>query len=360
MTNDSKYRYLVIGAGHQGLAMAAHFSLNGEWVHLWNRTKANIEEIMDDHLIICDGVVSGNAHIQEASSELEKLITNTIFITTPSTAYKNIAGLLAAILLPETVIFLNPGRTFGAIEFMETLVECSCRNLPTIVETQSIIYTCRRMGKNRSYIYALKDKVKMAYIGHEIKQELLLKRIPQCIRRHFTFVPSVLETSLGNIGMILHCAPVLMNVGWIESPIHEFHYYYDGISPSIGKLLEKMDRERTAVAKAIGVETISLIEWFEKCYSVQGASVYECIQKNKYYKEIDAPMTIEHRYLDEDVPNGLVPVEFLGKELGIDMHYTTLVIDLAEAVRNIEYRKIGRRYSAKQIAQYVPLDGGLW
>jgi glycerol-3-phosphate dehydrogenase len=44
--------YLVIGAGHQGFALAGHLALNGERVNIWNRTESHIYEIMRNHNII--------------------------------------------------------------------------------------------------------------------------------------------------------------------------------------------------------------------------------------------------------------------------------------------------------------------
>ncbi len=67
-------------------------------------------------------------------------------------------------------------------------------------------------------------------------------------------------TSLGNIGMVLHCVPVLMNIGWIESEKTKFEYYYDGISKSIADVLEKIDSERIVIAKAMGINIESTEE----------------------------------------------------------------------------------------------------
>ncbi len=345
--------YLIIGAGHQGIAMAAHFSLNSEIVYLWNRTLENIKEIIVTHEIVCEGVLTGNAHIEKVSSDINSVISNTIFVTTPSTAHRDIAKMLAKKVNRNTVIFLNPGRTFGAIEFIKVLKDNGCIECPIIVETQSIVYTCRKVSERISHIYALKDNVKMAAIGGDFNTDEIVNRLPKCIRNRFTFVNSVLETSLGNIGMILHCAPVIMNVGWIESDKHEFKYYYDGITPTIGRILEDMDKERISVARELNVNTLSLIEWFAETYGVDGTSIYDCIQKNEYYREIDAPRSLSHRYLDEDVPNGLVPIEYLGKSMGINVDTISMIINMAEMIRGINYRKIGRRFSVEDILKYA-------
>ena len=342
-------QYLIIGAGHQGMAMAAHLALNGECIRLWNRTLLNIKEIGIKKEIECNGCVQGIAKLDMVSDKIEDVITDTILVTVPSTGHKDIARMLAKRILPNTVIYLNPGRTFGAIEFYEELIKCGCLNIPCIVETQSIIYTCRKISSTQTYIYILKKDVKMARIGGT--DELIYERLPDSIRDRFVICNSVLETSLSNIGMILHCAPVLFNIGWIESESHDFKYYYDGISESVAKILEKMDKERVEVAKRAGIKVDTLVEWFFNTYGVHGKSILECIRKTECYGRIDAPNSLEHRYLDEDVPNGLVPVEYLGKDFGIDVSMITLIIDLACQVRKQDYRNLGRKYSIEKIKE---------
>lgn len=340
-------KILVIGAGHQGLAMAAHLALNGEKVNVWNRSKSNINKLSETKTIKCIGCVEGTAIIDNVSTDIHKVLEKTIMVTTPSTAHKDIAKMLAPIMLPGSVVVLNPGRTFGALEFIAELKKYGCENIPCVAETQSIIYTCRRMDEDVSCIYALKDGVKMACANGDINE--VKTHIPKCIYNKFMYIDNILETSLSNIGMILHCAPVLLNAGWIESPIHKFEYYYDGITPSIAKILEKMDRERIQVAEKLGVKVESLIEWFSSVYNVEGESIYDCIQKNVAYRGIDAPVSLEHRYLDEDVPNGLVPIEHLGKQLKVDVSTTSQIIDLAILIRGIDYREWGRKIDISEI-----------
>lgn len=335
-------KVLVVGAGHQGVAMAAHLALNGVEVNMWNRSQNTIKEIQATREITCVGCVEGQAKINAVSTNIEDVLEKVILVTTPSTAHKDLARMLAPVLLPNSIVVLNPGRTFGALEFVEELKRHDCKNIPLVAETQSIIYTCRKADAGTACIFALKDDIKMACVNGGIED--VRKCIPMCIRNRFAYIDNFLETSLSNIGMILHCAPVLLNIGWIESPIHEFEYYYDGISPSIASILEKMDQERLNVAAKLGVKVESLVEWFESAYGVKETSIYDCIQKNESYRGIDAPLTLNHRYLDEDVPNGLVPIEYLGIKNEVDVSTITQIIDLAILVKAVDYRKYGRRF----------------
>jgi len=351
-TNDtSTHTVFVCGAGHQGFSMAAHLTLNGVEVRLWNRSQKNIQEVLDTGIIHCSGVVNGDARISKISTNIADVVADFVMVTTPSSAHKDIARALAPFVTAEMVVVLNPGRTFGAIEFAEELKKNGVKQLPHIAETQTIVYTCRKTGANSTSILALKRDVEIAAIrGSDI--DYIMARMPECLKCNFKTVGSVGHTSLSNVGMVLHCAPVMMNVGWIETPKVDFKYYYDGISPSVAHLLEKIDAERRAVAKAGGFEIESVKAWLTRTYRVTGESLYECIRNNEAYKEIDAPPTINTRYIFEDVPNGLVPVEAMGQEFGVPTPNITTIIDLACSVMDVDYRKIGRRFTSEQLKAY--------
>ncbi len=349
--NGHPQTVFVCGAGHQGFSMAAHLSLNGVPVNLWNRTQKNIQEILDTNTIHCSGIVNGDAKIKKASTSVADVFTDFVMVTTPSSAHKDVAKQLAPFVSPDTVVILNPGRTFGAIEFAEELKKQGVARLPHIAETQTIVYTCRKSGPDSTVILALKNDVEIAAIrGSDM--DYIMDRLPDCLKPYFKAVDSVGRTSLSNVGMVLHCAPVLMNIGWIETPKVDFKYYYDGISPSVAHLLEKIDAERQAVAEAGGFPVESLKRWLERTYSVRGDNLFECIRNNEAYKEIDAPPTVQTRYIFEDVPNGLVPVEAMGREYGVPTPVITTIIDLACAVMDADYRESGRRFSSSQLKEY--------
>ena len=342
----------VCGGGHQGLSMAAHLALNGLNVSLWNRTAENIKEILDTGEIICNGIVNGVAKVAKVSSEISETISDFIMVATPSSAHKDVAKRLSPYVNKDTVIVLNPGRTFGAVEFAETLEENGVKEMPHIAETQTIVYTCRRNSKNGATIYALKNDVKIAALKSS-DINYVMARMPECIYRYFKPVNSVAVTSLSNVGMVLHCAPVLMNIGWIETEKADFKYYYDGISKSVAGFLEKIDKERLLVARSLGYSVASTAEWMKDVYGVDGDNIYDCIRNNESYREIDAPPTIRCRYIMEDIPNGLVPIEHLAKCIDIETPAITTTIDMACQVLDIDFRSTGRKYSPEKLRMYL-------
>jgi opine dehydrogenase len=337
----------VIGAGNSGLAMAAHLSKEGNNVTLWNRSKSTIDKLLKTHVIYCEGIINSGIPVNSITNDLEKAVEDpdVILITTPADSHKELAERIAKSIKRETLIVLNPGRTFGALEFNDIYSKYNKKFKQIIAETQTIIYTCRRTGEDSVNIITLKSGVLISAIDAD-KNKSIISMLPECVQQYFIPARSMIETSIGNVGMILHCAPLLLNAGWTESESNVYKYYYDGITPSVGNFIEKIDEERVLVSKMLGLEVETTQAWLKRTYDTHGNSLYQCIQNNEAYKTIDAPCSLKHRYIFEDVPCGLVPLETVGKRLGLEMKYTGLIIDLASSLMDVDFRSIGRNLNS--------------
>lgn len=333
----------IIGAGNSGLAMAAHLSYLGETVTLWNRTKTSIQELSVTKTIKIEGYLNEQVHVSHVTDDISLALKDAdiVFVTTPANAHKELSELIAKNIDRELLIVLNPGRTFGAIEFKYIFGQYNKRLSPMIAEAQTIIYTCRRSGIDSVNIIALKSGVLISAINPQDNLRLI-SMLPKGIRKYFIPATTMIETSIGNVGMILHCAPLLFNIGWTESKTNSYKYYYDGITPTVANFLEKLDKERVLVSEALNHKVESLEEWLKRTYHVDGNGLYECLQNNEAYRTIEAPKTLIHRYMNEDIPCGLVPLEAIGLRLQLDMSCTTLIIDLATKIIGIDYRQNGR------------------
>lgn len=333
----------VIGAGNSGLTMAAHLALDGYTVNLWNRTEATISKIIKTKAIYVSGKIEGRARLNLATTSIEEAVENAdfIFITLPANTHGEIASRISDYIKPGAIVLLSPGRTFGAIEFLNRLKDENCKNIPLIAETQTIIYTCRKFAENSVKLLDFKKSNLLVAINCESSEDFI-EMLPEVIRKFHIPAKSMIETSIGNVGMILHCAPILLNTGWIENKKYKFLYYYSGITPSIAGFLEKLDTERTEVANKLGFQIPSITQWLNFSYGVGGKNLFDALQQVESYKTIDAPLSLDHRYIYEDINTGLVPLEAVGKHLGMDMKLTSLVIDLACEIVNVNFRETGR------------------
>jgi len=152
---------------------------------------------------------------------------------------------------------------------------------------------------------------------------------------------NVLFTSLSNPNAMVHPAPTLLNAGRIESQ-SPFEYYSEGVTPSLAALVEKLDAERLAVARALGVDVPSVKDFYTMSYGVTGKDLHEQIQNVRAYDGIKGPTNLNTRYLFEDIPTGLVPLAELGKALGVKTPLMSAVVELGSAVLGRSFWQEGR------------------
>jgi len=136
-------------------------------------------------------------------------------------------------------------------------------------------------------------------------------------------------TSFDNTNPIIHPASTLLNTAVIESQ-REWLFYRDGITPAVGAFLGKMDAERIAVGRALGIQLWSCKDQYVIEYGVHAGTLSEAVRQNDAYADIRGPNTLETRYLLEDIPMGLVPLVEIGKSLDVPVEKMETVIRLGE------------------------------
>lgn len=353
-------KFAIIGAGNAGLAMAAHLKQLGGEVSLYDVVEAQLRPIIEnDNVITVTGSeLGGQAKIDWVTGNLAEAIDGArlIISVTPAHTHKFVARDLANHLVDGQMLLLQPGRTGGVLEVRKVLGEHNCRAEVVVVEAQTVLYACRRDGANVN-IFGLKNEVACAGLPPaESRQffELVQPLIPQ-----FVPAPSIWHTSLHNIGMLFHPTPTLLNLGRMESR-QSFDYYIDGVTPTIAALIEKLDSERLAVARAMGVTVPPVVAWLETSYGAVGQNLYEALQNNDSYQGIKAPRLenitdkLQLRYVTEDVPTGLVPVSELGQKFGVQTPAIDAIISLANILYGTDFRASGRNLEQLGLKELAP------
>lgn len=336
-----KTRFCVIGAGNGGLAMAGYLSMIGYSVNLYNRTLDRILPLIENPEITITGEENGTGILNKATANIEEAIrdVDVIMVTIPAIGHYFMAKEMAPYLKDGQIIVLNPGRTGGALNVYETLLRERKRNNVIVAEAQTLIYAARATSLTSAHIFKTKAEVTLAAIPATKTNyvlNLLKKPYPQ-----FIGAKDVLETSINNYGAIFHPGPTVLNSGHIERGC-PFEYYIEGITPSIGSVLEQMDAERMAIGKKLQIDTISAKDWLFNTYDAEGDTLYEAIQNNTAYMGLQAPANLDSRYIYEDVPYSLVPMESIAMAIGIETPAISSIINIAQMITGKDFRKEGR------------------
>jgi opine dehydrogenase len=343
MTN--KLRITVIGAGHGGKAMAAHLALMGFSVKLYNRTPEHVEAIRrlgGIHLQSEEEGIRGLGKFSKVTSNIAEALEGSemIMVVVPSSAHADIARMCAPHLKDGQVIVLHPGRTCGAIEFAKTLKDENCPAEVIVSEAETFIYASRSDGPAEARIFRIKDAVPLAALP-ATKTQLVLDMIHQAYPE-FIDGGNVLQTGLNNMGAIFHPALTILNSGRIESTHGDYQFYIEGVTPSVARVLEALDRERVTVASSVGIRARTALEWLKLAYDATGEDLNEAIHNQPGYYGIKAPPTLNHRYIFEDVPMSLVPIASLGQRYGVSVLGMDAIIRLSSVIHRTDYWRRGR------------------
>ncbi len=338
-------KYTVIGAGHGGKAMAAHLALLGLKVTLYNRTFDHINVIQKRGGIELESSEPG-AHgfgkLALATSDMGIALEGAqmIMVVVPSSAHADIARSAAPHLKDGQIVLLHPGRTCGALEFAKILHDQGCTADVTIAEAETFIYASRSDGPAQARIFRIKEAVPLAALP-AVRNNQVLEAIHPVYPQFIDGV-NVLNTGLNNMGAIFHPALTLLNAGWIESTYGDYQFYIEGVTPSVARVLETLDRERVTVASSLGIRARTAMEWLKLAYDTTGESLLDAIHNQPGYYGIKAPSTLSHRYIFEDVPMSIVPIASLGERFGVSVTGMESIIHLACIVHCTDYRKRGR------------------
>lgn len=338
--------FAVIGAGNGGKSMAAHLALMGFSVTLYNRTPEHIAIIKKRGGIELESEDEGGPHgfakIERVTSDIGEALehSDVIMVVLPSSAHAEIAKACAEYLRDGHIVILHPGRTCGALEFSKVIRENGCEADVTIAEAETFIYASRSEGPARSRIFGIKEAVPLAALPAK-NTEKVLEAINEAYPQ-FIDGGDVLHTGLNNMGAIFHPALTLLNAGWIETTHGDYQFYIDGVSPSVARMLEVLDRERVTVASALGLRARTALEWLKLAYNTNGKNLHEAIHNQSGYYGIKAPANLHHRYLFEDVPMSLVPIASLGIRYGVSVRGMESIIRIANIIHSTDYWRRGR------------------
>ncbi|MFX1408420.1 MAG: NAD/NADP octopine/nopaline dehydrogenase family protein [Promethearchaeota archaeon] len=334
-------KFSVIGAGNGGRAFTAYLSSKGYPVNLYNRSFTRIIDIKKKGGIKASGEIKGYYPCNLITQDLELAVrdADVILIVIPASAHKYIAEKIAQYLSRDQIILLNPGRTFGAVEFRRIIGQKGITFPIFIAETQTLVFTSRQLKKNGVKILKIKDIVDFAAFPDKdtfYVYDTLREIFPQ-----LNPVDDYLEMTLNNIGMLLHPTLSLLNAGAMDSGI-AFKFYAEGATSRTCEVLENIQTELNKIFEILSLKQIRFCEWANKSYGVKKKSIHKAIKKIKAYENINAPKELITRYFTEDIPTGLVPLSSLAKFLGIETPIIDSVINLSSILCGIDFMNKGR------------------
>ena len=102
----------------------------------------------------------------------------------------------------------------------------------------------------------------------------------------------------------------------------------DGATPVSVGYIEKIDAERMAVIRAMGIHGQSCLEIVNDAWSASYTDLLEGLLDVKAYKTSMGPPSTHYRHFTEDLPYGICPIQKLGRRYGVPTPYTDAILTI--------------------------------
>jgi opine dehydrogenase len=336
----------VLGSGNGGCAVAFDCAAHGHQVTLFDfeQFPASIQAVQTNGGIHCEGELEGFQPVAYAGHEIETALNGAdiIYAVGPAYSTKPFAEACKPYLKKGQTVIVCPSSCCGSIEF-KNAADLGLRDEEIVVaETSTLPYAVRLLEPGKIRIFnKLKGGLFLAALPAKNTQ-LVLDQVRD-VYSAMSAAKNILQTSLQNGNPVIHPTITLMNVALIERTQGDFEFYHEGVTPAVGRLIKAVDKERIAIGNKLGVKVIPDPE-----LGVMQGYMVEATYDNGFitspgFAGVKAQPSLDYRYFNEDVGYGLVFLQKLGEQVGVDTPIMSTVITLVSLLMNQDYVGKARR-----------------
>ncbi|MEM1411879.1 MAG: NAD/NADP octopine/nopaline dehydrogenase family protein [Pseudomonadota bacterium] len=331
----------VLGAGAGGTAVAFDCAQHGHEVRLFDfpQFADNIASIAASGMIHAEGDLEGTVAIAYAGHDIDEALAGVelIYVVGPAYSTEPFGAAVTGRLRAGQTVIVTPGSCGGALAFKRAAGLAVDDDAVCVAESATLHYAVRLIepGKIRVFL-KLKAGNLLAALPHTKTEEVLA--LIEDVYPSMESAAGVIQTSLQNANPIIHPAVTLSNAARIEMTGGDFLFYEDGVSDSVGRLIEALDQERIAIGERIGVAVLpDPVMGMRQGYMLENN--YGAAYRNAPgFQGIGAQPQLDHRYLNEDVGYGLVFMSALAAQVSVPVPTIDAVISMASVVMARDYR----------------------
>lgn len=300
----------IAGAGAVAFATAAFLERAGQSATLWSPSGARTKALAAGEPLGAAGAVEGNFKPGVATSAADLAAgAEVILLALPAYGHKAVLDAIAPHLTKAHKVIVSSHASFGAL-YLSRLLAARSVAVP-IVAWGITLVSGRQTGPARVQVNTVRQSVDLATLPASRSAEgLALCR--SLFGDRFVDRQSLLAIALSNLNPSTHMGIALGNMTRMERG--ETWSQAENVTPNVGRLLEELDRERLAIAAALGLEVRTIFQHLHLSFGVPLGSASEMHQTMHAIGKTSAgPTSADSRYVTEDVPFGLVPTAKLGR-----------------------------------------------
>ncbi|WP_171016679.1 NAD/NADP octopine/nopaline dehydrogenase family protein [Pseudalkalibacillus caeni] len=339
-------KILIIGAGAGGVTAAADLLSQGFDVSVYElpEFQQNLFTMIKAGKIKVIGERNFISPIPDIKNTIEDAMeeADSVLVMTHASSHIQIASLIAPHIKDGQSVVLVPGYTGGALVFEKVFKQQGVRASYILAETNTLPYACRKIAGESAVLMKLYVEKFLVSAFPASKNEEFYSAFKQ-IYPNAVLTEDVLATGFNNGNPVLNVAPVVFNAGRIEHAHGEYYHFQEGVTPSVARVLEQIDEERMKVGRHYGIDVIPYLERvIETGYVKTNDTWYDMISTSPHLSA-KGPNDLDHRYLTEDVPFGLVPWIALARKANIKVDLMESLVHLSSALKQENYLVAGRK-----------------
>ena len=218
----------------------------------------NIDSVRAKGGITSRGRLEGFAPVAYCGTDVAAAMegAEVVFVVGPAFATEVLARDVAPHLRAGMTVVICPGSCGGALAFKRAAGLAAADDSVVVGETSTLPYAARADGDGQRARVPQFDRGLFAAAvprsGNDQLMTVLRQVYPSVIEAATMF-----QTTLQNGNPVIHPAVTLANAALIERTGGDFRFYEEGITPAVGRLIGAVDRERLAIAAALGVTILS-------------------------------------------------------------------------------------------------------
>jgi len=307
----------ILGAGGVGLGMAALMSSKNIDVRLWAPSPTGVQTLLDGKPIVSTGVLQGEFRAS-VSLEMAKAVedADAVILAVPGNGHKAVIDLLVPHVRADQLIAISSHMSLSALYLSRQLSRRGAGCPISAWSTTAI--AGRRTNPGEVHIASVRKHVVASTVRPE-DNENAARVLTGMFGDVFEPASDVMAATLTNVNPATHLAVALCNLTRME--YGEEWGSYRGISSAVGRLIESLDGERLNLASRFGLSVLTTQEHLHESFGLPLGSVAEMAAEQDIRRNgaPPGPATLEHRYVTEDVPFGIVPLVKFGRIAGAAM-----------------------------------------
>lgn len=337
----------VLGSGAGGQTLAFEASQKGFDVIISDHPSfiKNLEPIKNNKGIYSiDGDTKTHADVTVADRVADVLLSDIVFVVTPAYGTKPMAEICRPYLKKGQHFIICPGSGGGALEFKKNLGLDLLDPDIIVGETHTLPYATRTNEPGSISIFHYVNTLILTALPSD-KTEVLAEVPKRLWGEKVKIGKNVLETALIDGNPVIHPVVTLLNVALIERTEGDFQFYAEGITNGVADLMQAVDEERLAIAKALGLDIASepQMSYYEGYMEQDKVNYREGYKLSNQFKGIMAQDKLEHRFFTEDVGYVMVFWSSLAKLIGVKVPTIDAIITLTSKILGRDLKEIGVR-----------------